>query len=239
MTDATAENGLRPLYLLADSELLFWESDTGAFLASVLQSSGKPAPNVAYIGASNGDSSEAYSILTAALDQLEIGSVRHIRADFPDADQTFLQTADVVVLAGGDVEAGWNVFTRTGMRAQIEARYRAGAVLLGVSAGAVQLGRHAAVADDCGSSKLLETFGFVTVIVDVHDERRDWQTLSSTIHLLEGTATGVGIPRGGGLIAHPDGTLEPLRRTADEFTYSEGKLRHAVLLPDLAYGAPA
>ena len=67
MTDATAENGLRPLYLLADSELLFWKNDAGAFLASVLQSSGKPAPNVAYIGASNGDSSEAYSILTAAL----------------------------------------------------------------------------------------------------------------------------------------------------------------------------
>jgi peptidase E len=57
------------------------------------------------------------------------------------------KTAHVLVLAGGDVEAGWNAFTRSGLRELIEMRYRAGAVLVGVSAGTVQLGKYAAVAD--------------------------------------------------------------------------------------------
>lgn len=159
-----------------------------------------------------------------------------MRASFSAEDRRFLETADVIVLAGGDVEAGWSVFTETGMREQIESRYRDGAVLIGVSAGAVQFGTHAALADGSGASRLIDTFGFVPYIVDVHDEKHVWHTLSGAIHLLEGTATGIGIASGGGLIAHPDGTLEPIRHAADEFSFSEGKVRHAVLLPDLVSG---
>ena len=224
---------MQPIYLLADSQLLFWTSSSGPFLASICRASAKPAPRVVYIGASNGDSSEAYSIFRAAMDQLEIRSAQLIRASFPAEDREFLEAADVVVLAGGDVEVGWNVFTQTGMREQIESRYHDGAVLIGVSAGAVQFGTHAALATDSGASRLVETFGFVPFIVDVHDERRDWQALAGTIHLLEGAARGVGIPSGGGLAVHPDGTLEPIRHAVDEFTFSEARLRRAVLLPDL------
>jgi hypothetical protein len=219
------------LYLLADSQLLFWNDGTRPFLASMLEATAKPTPSVAYIGASNGDSPEAYSILVAALDQLEIGSPHWVRASFPAADRQALRTADVIVLAGGDVEAGWNVFTRSGMREEIESRYRAGAVLVGVSAGAVQIGTHAALTGDDGSFRLVETFGFVRAIVDAHDENNDWHRLASTIELLEGAATGIGIPRGSGLIAHSDGTLEPIRHAAYEFTSNQGKLCRGLLMP--------
>jgi len=222
----------RPLYLLADSQPLFWHS--GAFLTALCQASGSAAPNVAYIGASNGDSPEAHGIFEAAMEQVATGATHWVRAEFSAADCEFLEKADVLVLAGGDVEVGWNAFTRTGLRELIAKRYRAGAVLVGVSAGAVQFGKYASVADGNGAQKLVETFGLIDVIVDVHDERRDWQSLASTIQLLEGTVKGIGIPHGAALVVHPDGTFEPVGRAVEEFVMTEGRLRRSVLLADLA-----
>src|SRR3954464_2229316 len=155
---------LQPLYLLADSQPLFWRS--GAFLTDACQGAGNTKPNVAYIGASNGDSPEAYGIFEAAFDQVQTTSTHWVRAQFRAEDRRFLESADVIVLAGGDVEAGWNVLTGTGMRELIEKRYRAGAVLIGVSAGAVQFGKYAAVPEANGGRKLLETFGLIDFLVD-------------------------------------------------------------------------
>ena len=221
----------QPLYLFADSQPLFWRS--GAFLTDACQGAGNTKPNVAYIGASNGDSPEAYGIFEAAFGQVKTTSTHWVRAAFCAEDRRFLESADVIVLAGGDVEAGWNAFGKTGMREVIETRYRAGAVLIGVSAGAVQFGKYASVADANGGQKLLETFGLFDFIVDVHDEKRDWQALAATIQLLEGTARGLGIPHGAALIAHADGTFEPAGRAVEEFVLTEGRLRRSVLLAEL------
>jgi hypothetical protein len=90
------------------------------------------------------------------------------------------------------------------------------------------------VADGNGAQKLVETFGLIDVIVDVHDERQDWQRLASTIQLLEGTVKGIGIPHGAALLVHPDGTFEPAGRAVEEFVMTEGRLRRSVLLADLA-----
>ncbi len=118
-----------------------------------------------------------------------------------------------------------------GMKDQIRNLYLGGAMIIGVSAGAVQCGTHAALSAGSGASRLVETFGFVPYIVDVHDEKQHWQTLSSTIHLLEGGAAGLGIPSGGGLAMHADGSLEPIHKGVDYYTFSKGKLHHAVAMP--------
>jgi cyanophycinase-like exopeptidase len=220
----------QPLYLFADSQPLFWRG--GAFLAALCQAAGTQ-PNVAYIGASNGDSPDAHGIFAAAFEQIDTRRTHWVHADYSAADREFLETADVIVLAGGDVEAGWNVFTRTGMRELIETRYREGAILMGVSAGAVQFGKYAAVPDAHGGQRLLETFGLIDFLVDVHDEKRDWQALSATIQLLEGTARGLGIPHGAALVAHGDGTFEPVGRAVEEFVSTDGRLRRSVLLAQL------
>jgi cyanophycinase-like exopeptidase len=217
--------------LLADSQLLFWRGSSGSFLDSIFQSCANQPPSIAYIGASNADSPDAFAILQAALSEEQIACVQHIRATFPETDRRFLMSADVLVLAGGDVVAGWNVFTETGMRDVIATRRREGAVLVGVSAGAVQFGTHAVVQSDSGALSLVETFGFVPMIIDAHDEQRDWASLAGTVHLLEGTAVGIGIPSGGGLIAYPDGTLEPIRHAISELTFRDGSVRRAILLP--------
>jgi cyanophycinase-like exopeptidase len=225
----------QPLYLFADSQPLFWRG--GAFLAGLCQAAGNSQPNVAYIGASNGDSPDAHGIFAAAFEQVDTGRTHWVRAQYCAEDRCFLETADVVVLAGGDVEAGWNVFTRTGMREMIEKRYREGAILVGVSAGAVQFGKHAAVPDTNGGRKLLETFGLIDFIVDVHDEKRDWQGLAGTIQLLEGSARGLGIPHGAALVVHGDGTFEPVGRALEEFVLTDGRLRRSVLLAQLQTAA--
>src|SRR5580698_6654030 len=104
----------QPLYLLADSQPLFWRG--GAFLNELCKAAGGGQPNVAYVGASNGDSADAHGIFAAAFEQVATAATHWVRADFPSADRQFLQSADVIVLAGGDVEAGWQAFTQTGMR---------------------------------------------------------------------------------------------------------------------------
>jgi cyanophycinase len=225
---------VQPLYLLADSQLLFWRGPSGPFLSGIVKASDLSAPRIAYIGASNGDSAEAHSIFAAAVSELTSASTHHVRAAYSAPDREFLETADVVVLAGGDVEVGWNAFTQTGMREQIRNLYLGGAVIIGVSAGAVQCGTHAALSAERGASRLLETFGFAPYILDVHDEKQHWQRLSTTIHLLEGGAAGIGIPSGGGLTVHSDGSLEPIRNSVDCYTFSKGKLQHAVAMPSPA-----
>jgi cyanophycinase-like exopeptidase len=223
---------LQPIYLLADSQLLFWKSRGGPFLPAIFKGAGITEPRIAYLGASNGDSSEAYSIFAAAVEGLKGARTHHVRASYSDADRKFLESASVLVLAGGDVEAGWNAFTQAGVSEQIKARYRDGAVVIGVSAGAVQCGSHAAVWSETGEGRLIEMLGLVPFIVDVHAEKEHWQKLSGTIRLMEGAASGVGIPSGGGLAVHPDGTLEPLRRAAEQFEFVEGKFRHAMLVQE-------
>jgi cyanophycinase len=136
----------------------------------------------------------------------------------------------LIVLAGGDVSLGWNTFEKTGMKDVILGRYAQGAVLVGISAGAVQLGRYGIVETAVSSAtKLLDVFKLVPAVIDTHDERAEWARLSRAIHLLKGAATGLGIPSGGGVIVHADTTIEPLRRPAHEFRFEGTRVTHSLL----------
>ena len=225
----------RPLYLFADSQLLFWKSGGKRLLEGLAAggaglSAGGTIP-AAYIGASNGDTPEYYSIFEGAMDAVGITERRMIGSAYDAGDREFLERAQLIVLAGGDVQRGWNTFEATGMKQEILARYAQGAVLVGVSAGAVQLGRRAIAETEDSSAQLFNVFDLVPAIIDVHDEHREWARLSRTVHMLEGEITGLGIPTGGGLMVHPDGTFEALRRPVDEFSWDGSQIKHSILLP--------
>jgi cyanophycinase-like exopeptidase len=225
----------RPLYLFADSQLLFWKSGGKRLLEGLAAggaglSAGGTIP-AAYIGASNGDTPEYYSIFEGAMDAVGITERRMIGSAYDAGDREFLERAQLIVLAGGDVQRGWSTFETTGMKQEILARYAQGAVLIGVSAGAVQLGRRAIAETEDSSAQLFNVFDLVPAIIDVHDEHREWARLSRTVHMLEGEITGLGIPTGGGLIVHPDGTFEALRRPVDEFSWDGSQIKHSILLP--------
>ena len=222
----------QPLYLFADSQLLFWKPQGKLLLEGVVAGHADQPPAAAYIGASNGDREEFYSIFVAAMDAVGITERRMIRASFHSEDRAFLERAQLVLLAGGDVQLGWNTFEKTGMKELILERYAQGATLVGVSAGAVQLGRQTVFnTEESASLQLIDVFNLVPAIIDVHDEQREWARLSRTIHMLEGKVSGIGIPTGGGIVAHPDGTLEALRRPADEFSWNGTRVNQSILLP--------
>jgi cyanophycinase-like exopeptidase len=116
------------------------------------------------------------------------------------------------------------------MKDVILGRYAQGAVLVGISAGAVQLGQYGIVeTPESPATELLELFNFAPAVIDTHDERAEWARLSRTIQSLKGAATGLGIPSGGGVIVHPDTTIEPLRRPAHEFRCEGTHVTHSLL----------
>ncbi len=233
MSDIDRESGCsrQPLYLLADSQLLFWERRGRPLLGAALDGLARDTElRAAYVGASNGDRPEFYEIFEAAMDDVGIVNRRMIDSSFGPDDRTFLEGAQLIVLAGGDVRLGWTTFERTGMKDVILGRYNHGAVLVGISAGAIQLGQYAIVeAPESSATELLDVFNLAPAVIDTHDERANWARLSRAILSLRGEATGLGIPSGGGVIVHADSTIEPLRRAADQFRFGGNHVTHALL----------
>lgn len=222
---------LQPIYLFADSQLLFWREGGEPFLDSIRRLVASGSPNAAYVGASNGDAPEYYSIFEAAMAGVGVHNCRMILRSFRAEDRSFLSDADIILLAGGDVERGWSVFVETGMREFVVRRYSEGAVLMGISAGAVQLGL--CCPDDRGASSagLSETFKLVPYVIDAHDEGRDWGRLRGALRLLGGAAKGIGIPAGGGMVYHPDGRIGAVRRPLHELSFEGVMIKESLLPP--------
>jgi cyanophycinase len=233
MAEAAPSKPRKPIYLLADSQLLFWKPDGKApFLNSVLRYVAPPG-RAAYVGASNGDQPEFYALFVVAMTEIGITDCCHVHAQLPAEEAEFLATADLILLAGGDTELGLHALRSNGAAQIVTRRYHEGCVLLAVSAGAVQLG-HGVIVERAAASELLPGLGLVPWMLDAHQEASGWSRLSRTVRILEGTMAGLGIPSGGGVLFHPDGTLEPVRTWAHELTHMGGKLRHRMLLPAVA-----
>ncbi len=242
---------IKPIFLLADSQLLFWrehpetsggEQDEESreqeqeqetpFLERVRRLLDEEAPladpTAAYLGASNGDAPEFYDLFVAAMAGIGIRSCRHIPSDPQDADIEFLKAADLILLAGGEVGRGWRVFERTGIKDRLVERYYAGALLMGVSAGAIQLGLKGW---DEASERLIDTLRLVPFVVDAHDEPT-WSRLLKAVPKAGEHARGFGIPTGGGALYHPDYSVEPVRHPLTEVALGEqGEARQALLMP--------
>lgn len=232
--DPRREDGPReapcPLFLLSDSQLLFWSDEDGQpFVDRIAACTGPGAPRAAYLGASNGDLPDFYSIFLAAVEGIGPSECRMIPAAPSDEERAFVEGADVILLAGGDVDVGWRAFEASGMRDVVERRYREGAVLVGVSAGAVQLGTAGWPAGDPDAA--FGTWGLAPFVVDAHAEADDWAELRAVVRARGEGARGMGIPRGGGLVYHADGTLEAVRHPLTELSMRGDGVVSAVILP--------
>jgi hypothetical protein len=218
-----------PLFLLSDSQLLFWSDDDGHFIHRIATYAGPGAPRAAYLGASNGDHPDFYAIFLAAIEGIGPSECRMIAAVPSAEDRAFVGRADVILLAGGDVGMGWRAFEASGMRELVERRYREGAVLVGVSAGAVQLGT--AGWPEGQPDAAFGTWGLAPFVVDAHSEDEDWAQLRAVVRARGDGARGIGIPRGGGLVYHADGTLEAVRHPVTELSMRGEELVSAVIFP--------
>jgi peptidase E len=206
---------LKPVFLVADSRLLFSTDHARPISQRIRDAVEREQPTAAYIGASNGDDPAFFGVFEAAMDLVGAGDRRIVRADFARDDVSFLESADIILLAGGDPALGWRAMEMGGVVQSIRDRYRAGAVLIGVSAGAVLLGEKGWRAGDDGRFELFDAFRLIPTIIDAHDEARGWDRLKRAV--AASGRSGIGLPFGSGLVCHPDMTLEPVRRPVVQF----------------------
>ena len=207
-----------PLFLLADSQLLF-RGAHGPSILDRVRTHLPREPRCAYLGAANGEERAYYDLFRAAVEAAGLGEGRMVHARYQAADREWLERAHLVVLSGGDVDRGWRIFRQSGIAEALTARYAAGAVLLGVSAGAVHLG--------WGHLNL------VPAVIGAHEEADDWSDLRRRLAASHERVRGLGIPTGGGFLYHSDGTVEAVRRPLHELIWEEdgNTLRDSLLLP--------
>ena len=133
------------LFATADSRPLFggWFASTvgAAVTASVHRF--RRGNLVFYLGACNGDDLSSFQIFEAACRKLPPLEVRHLRVSAPAVADDMARLEDeaaLIVLAGSDVRRGWQAMCSCGLDSAVRRAVARGAVLLGVSAGAVLMG---------------------------------------------------------------------------------------------------
>jgi peptidase E len=226
-----SQPNIKPIFLLADSQLLFWhDKKEGHFMERIYKLLAEDKPEgshkAAYIGASNGDNPQYYEIFLAAMNQVGITGdqcqlIRSKRTR--KKDLKFLEEADLILLAGGDIEKGWKIIKEKFQQTVVD-RYYNGAVLIGISAGAVQLGMRGWKEEKpVLLDTLFETFQLVPAVIDVHNEESDWSDLSMMVEYLGSYNRGFGLPVGGGAVYHPDWSFEAIRHHLVEFSYVKGE----------------
>ncbi|HEY0736642.1 MAG TPA: Type 1 glutamine amidotransferase-like domain-containing protein [Herpetosiphonaceae bacterium] len=236
------ETIVKPIFLFADSQLLFWHSEEGLLLdrvRQVLSVELEDGPlKAAYLGASNGDVHEFYDLFVAAMEGIGIADCRMIPAMPSVEDETYLSTANVILLAGGDPWRGWQVFKENGFIERLIERYYAGAVLIGISAGAMQLGLKGWSEHPHLPHRTFDTLKIVPYVIDAHQEP-SWSILRQAVREMGEGVRGLGIPMGGGVIFHPDWSIEPVRHSLIEFMLVDSQIQQTLLLPPPVIGLEA
>jgi cyanophycinase-like exopeptidase len=184
----------------------------------------------AYLGASNGDIHEFYDLFVAAMEGIGIDDCRMIPSMPSAEDEVYLSQAHVILLAGGDPWRGWTIFKENGFIERLIERYYAGAVLIGISAGAMQLGLKGWSEHPQLPGTMFDTLKLVPYVIDAHQEPT-WQHLRQAVRELGEGVRGIGIPMGGGVIFHPDWSIEPVRHSLIEFTLADDQIQQTLLLP--------
>jgi hypothetical protein len=208
---------------------LFLKNDSNSLAERVRADLDSSSPKAAYIGASNGDQPEFYDLFVAAMESMAISDCRFVRSQPSREDTAFLEDAGLIVLSGGDAERGWQVFEQNGLKELLSRLRYDGVVLIGVSAGAVQLGL--GHLSNAAQPKQIDMFRFAPFYVGAHDEGNDWFDLRALVNLSRSDTRGIGLPAGGGAVYHPDGTLEPLRKPLIEIVKEDSKITENLMGP--------
>lgn len=222
--------GLMPVYLLADSQLLFWQIEPGSyFFQQQFSQYQKRIRQAVYIGAANADQVQYYQLFEAAMEVVGCSHSHFLTTSSTHQEaQALLQQADLILLAGGDVALGWQ-FIKALVK-QLQQSFEHGAVLIGVSAGAMHL---AALAwmnkDTLCASDLYATSGIAPCIVGVHDENNHWQQLAQVVGLTQGCFPALGIASGGGVAVENRTQITALRKSVARFAYQRQSVTHTTL----------
>jgi peptidase E len=177
------------------------------------------SPRTAYIGAANGDDNEFFTMIKDAITEAGAGAVKMVPLanghPIKAGAVAELKRADLIVMAGGDVEEGMRVLKATGADPVLGALFKAGTPFLGLSAGSIMLAkawvRWRDPADEA-SAEQFPCLGFAPFLCDTHDEKSGWEELRTLLALSPKGSIAYGIPADGALIVERDGSRTPCGR---------------------------
>ena len=234
---------LKSMFLLADSQLLLGVSVTSEIIDRIreelfvekAQAEDNQSIKAAYLGASNGDDPLYYELFLAAMENIGPMTCRHIPENPSPEDVAFVEEANLILLAGGEIVRGWNALVHSDIHQLIYRRYYEGAILIGVSAGAVILGARGWCGENITARDNFSTFNLVPAIIDVHQDP-NWERLEKLVSEADEPIHGIGIPKGGALICHADRSIEGVRFPLVEYYRKGNELRCGLILPGNAEG---
>jgi len=198
-------------------------------LTWVLASYGLPHPSIAYVGAASGDSQPFFLMISRYMRGCGAGHVtlaplagKRVKLEKARA---ILESADMVFISGGDVEAGMEVLEERQILPFLRELFQKGKPFFGTSAGSIMLGLQWVRwkdPDDDATACILPCMGFAPIVCDTHGEAEEWEELRTLLRLSPEGTLGYGIPVGAGLCVHPDSKLEALNAPVHCYINSGG-----------------
>ena len=218
----------QPVFLIAGGDTRQMTED---FRAS-LEALGKPDPKVAYVGAANKDNKVFFhlmkqSMMKAGAAEVTLAPIANKRADEAAVRKT-LSAADVIFLSGGEVEDGITGLKKYSLDIFLSGLFHAGKPFIGVSAGAIMMGRHWAHWDkegDDNTASLFDCLNFIPMVFDAHGEKEEWKELKCVLRLMGPGAEGHGLTKDGFFKADPSGGLISFRNAPAVFRNVGGEIK--------------
>jgi len=213
-----------PLYLIAGGRGSVRARGPDPLLKEVIQRVGVAKPSVAYVGAASGDNAAFRLMIAKLLQRAGAGTVTLAplcgRRGSPAKAKAVLDSADLVFVSGGDVEAGMDVVRDRDMAGYLCSLYKSGKPFFGVSAGSIMLADHWVTWTDPKDDSTAHTFpclGCAPVLCDTHGEGDGWEELQALLTISPVGAIGYGIVSGTALVIESDGSITARGGEVDVF----------------------
>jgi cyanophycinase-like exopeptidase len=213
----------KPVYLIAGGRGSR-RKGPDPLLAAVFKGFGIKNPSVAYTGTASGDDKDFFGWISGSFGEAGAGKVTHavIAADNADLKkaQKILESADIIFVSGGDVEAGMEVLQKKNMLGFFNGLYKQGKPFFGISAGAIMLAEKWVRwpdLDDDDSAELFPCLGYAPIICDTHDEQGGWEELQAALMLEKKGVKGYGLASGSGVKVQTDGKVEAIGGTVYQY----------------------
>ena len=223
-------SGEKPVYLLAGKDAS--RDRIVGCCREVLQSCGKEAPAVVYIGTASGDDRAFFMMVRMMLLKAGAGSVVMPKLATGKADvgaaKKLLDSCDAVFITGGEVEDGMYWLKKHGLDEYLQKLYREGKLFFGMSAGSIMMGKSWVRWDVPGNdttAKQFDCLGLVPAVFDAHAEDEDWVELKTLLRLMGPGSEGRGLSTGCMLRMDSTGSFEDLRVKSLLFRNEDGIIR--------------
>jgi peptidase E len=187
------------LILFADSFGLFSKSNADSFILNdIIKRILIDNLQASYLGVSNDDKTEYFEIFEAAMNNINIKNIKHIKFPYSSNDLEYLSNSNIILLSGGDAQVGMKKLEQSSIPAILLNKYSTGqTILIGISAGAMQLGTF--ILSENNQEHVVNGMGLIPCIVSAHDEP-EWSSLKHIVQTMGASNIGLGISFGSGSI---------------------------------------